>query len=165
MISLQIFPLIFIINISSNHQQFQVLTSLDNSSNNGVSFNINPLSSSLIFLTLSLHLFPSLVYFSFILLHVLSILVVVTSLSVAISPPTSTTLLTCSPQSSLASSKAASLSGCSPNGTITLKFTCIISVLIFFFEWVVVALSFLLMYPAFVDESNGGAAGASRFQK
>lgn len=114
--------------------------------------------------SLSLRLFPSLICFSFILLHILFILIVFASLFVAISPPTSTKVLTWSPQSSPASSRDPSLSRCFPNCIVILKLACILSVLNFFLEWVVTALSFLLMYHAFVDRSISGAAMSVSFR-
>ncbi|GAY64553.1 hypothetical protein CUMW_234430 [Citrus unshiu] len=172
----------------------------------GVSFNINPssssfaethsrkhklllisnyillaASSSFIFLTLSLRLFPSLVGFFLILLHVLTIFIAVSSLSVATSSSNKcyaahmvATVLTGIFQGSISVLIFASTSDFlgylksyvrEEDGAVILKLAGALSVLIFFLEWVVLALTFLLRYHAFVDGSNSGAAGASRFQE
>ncbi|KAK2642004.1 hypothetical protein Ddye_023767 [Dipteronia dyeriana] len=172
----------------------------------GVSFNINPPSSSVpeanlrthkilvicnyillaaassfIFLTLSLRLFPSLCGFFLILLHVLTIIVAISAFSVATSGSSKwyaahmvVTVITAIFQGSasvLIFMSTADFLGYlksyvrEENGVVILRMAGVLSVLIFFLEWVVLTLAFKLRYHAFLQGSNGAAAnGGLRFQ-
>ncbi|KAJ4723757.1 Transmembrane protein [Melia azedarach] len=139
-------------------------------------------ASSFIFLTLSLRLFPSLCGFFLILLHVLTILIAVFACTVATSGSGKwyathmvATVLTAIFQGSISVLIFASTTDFlgylksyvrEEDGAIILRMAGCLSVLIFFLEWVVLALTFLLRYHAFVSSSaaNGGGYGG-RFQE
>ncbi|KAL5781319.1 hypothetical protein ACOSP7_006348 [Xanthoceras sorbifolium] len=172
----------------------------------GVSFNINPSSSSsvpqthfktqkflvicsyillaaassFIFLTLSLRLFPSLCGFFLILLHVLTIIVAISACSVAISGSSKwyaahmvVTVITAIFQGSasvLIFMSTADFLGYlksyvrEENGVVILRMAGVLSVLIFFLEWVVLTLAFKLRYHAFLEGNNGAGGGGLRVQ-
>ncbi|KAL1532828.1 hypothetical protein AAHA92_32793 [Salvia divinorum] len=137
-------------------------------------------ASSCIFLTLSLRLFPSLIGFLFILLHVITIAGAVSGCAAASRAPSSAgkfygahmvaTVLTAIFQGSvsvLIFTRPSDFLGHlksyvrEEDGVVILKLAGGLCVLIFCLEWVVLTLAFFLNYYAYVERKgvNGGYAG------
>ncbi|KAL2920817.1 hypothetical protein RDABS01_012308 [Bienertia sinuspersici] len=133
-------------------------------------------ASSCIFLTLSLRLFPSLVGFLLILLHVITIGGAISGCAAANGGVSNkwyglhmvATVLTAIFQGSvsvLIFTTTANFLGAlksyvrEDDGAVILKMSGGLCVLMFFLEWVVMSLAFMLRYNAFVDGSHGSSSG------